>query len=153
MFVIVEHKPSDGSLNRMNFLSLFEKTSHKSAIQAAITLRARSPHRGSLATVEHPELDHRQIGSSSHNSAERVHFAHNGALGDTPDRRITGHLAYCLETAGDKPDTGAESRGSNGRLGPSVASAYDDHIEFTLEISQVGHTFKISAQPDSYPSS
>src|SRR4029078_8107958 len=85
-----------------------------------------------------------QIGASAHYAAQRIHLANNRTFGDTPNCRIAGHLANCLESAGDEPNAGADSGSSNSGLGSGVAGTDDDHIEFALEISIAGHTLKIS---------
>ena len=56
----VEDEPRDRALDRVNRRLLLEQRSNGAAIQPAIALRAGSPDRGSLATVEHAELQARR---------------------------------------------------------------------------------------------
>ena len=86
---------------------LFEQRAHGAAVQTAIALRARRPDRGSLAAVEHAELQRREIGRAAHDAAECVDFAHDRAFGDAADRRIARHLADGLERARDERDARA----------------------------------------------
>ena len=44
----------------------------------------------------------RQVRRAAHDPAERIHLAHDRALGDPADRGIAGHLADGLEILGQQ---------------------------------------------------
>jgi hypothetical protein len=69
LFVWCKNKACDGSLNSLKVRLLLEEGSHRPAIKPAITLCARSPDSGPFAAIQHPELDHGEIGSLSHDSS------------------------------------------------------------------------------------
>ena len=58
----------------------------------AVALRTRTPHRGSLAAVEHSELDAGTVGNNTHLAAQGVNLAHDLPLGDAAYCGITAHL-------------------------------------------------------------
>jgi hypothetical protein len=84
----LEHKPGDRALDCLQIWLLFKQSSDCSSIEAAIALGSWCPHSGALAAIQHSELNHGEIGGSSHNSSERIYLAHNGSFGDSADRRI-----------------------------------------------------------------
>jgi len=68
LFVSCKNKARDGSLHGLKVRLLLEEGSHRSAIKPAVALCARSPDSGPFAAIQHPELDHGEIGSPSHDS-------------------------------------------------------------------------------------
>jgi hypothetical protein len=86
--VRVEDETGNSALNRLQVAVLFEKGSNRTPIQPTITLRARCPDCRSLAPIEHPELNHSEVGSASHDSTERIDFANDRSLRNASDRRI-----------------------------------------------------------------
>jgi hypothetical protein len=101
--VLGKHKPRDGTLHGVQGTVLFEEEPYCAPVESAITLRAWCPHRRTLAPIEHTELDHGEIGSSSHYPAKRVHLTHNGSLRDPANCRVARHLTNCLERARNEP--------------------------------------------------
>jgi hypothetical protein len=69
LFISCKNEACDGSLHGLKVRLLLEEGSHRSAIEPAIALCARSPHSGPFAAIQHPELDHGEIGSLSHDSS------------------------------------------------------------------------------------
>ena len=133
--VPVQEQPGNRSLNRAEAAMLLEQGAHRAAVQSPVTLRPWSPDGGTLATIQHAKLDHRQVGGASHDAAHRIHFAHHRTLGYAADRGVARHLADGLEGAGDDRDRTSESRGGDRRLGTGMTCANDDHVEGRLEVA------------------
>jgi hypothetical protein len=83
LFIRREKESSDSALHSLESCMLLEERSDCAAVQSAIALRTRSPNSGPLAAVQHPELDHGEIGSPPHDSSQRIDFANDSALCDT----------------------------------------------------------------------
>src|SRR5687767_8845534 len=66
----IENESGNGALHSLEILLLFEEGSDCAPVKPAVTLGARSPYRRPLAAIEHTELDHGEVGSSSHDSSE-----------------------------------------------------------------------------------
>ena len=120
---------------------LLDERANGATVQPAIALRARRPHGGSFAAIEHAELQRREIGRARHDSAQRVDLARDSAFRDAADRRIARHLADRLERAGDETDARAKTRCGYGCLGAGVAGADDDDVELEFERER-GHPSK-----------
>jgi hypothetical protein len=88
MVARVEHKPGDRALDRLQVWLLFKESSDCSSIETPIALGSWCPHSGAFAAIQHSELNHREIGGSSHDSSERIYLAYDGSLGDSTDRWI-----------------------------------------------------------------
>jgi hypothetical protein len=73
-------------------------------------------------------LDSRRVGRPPHDPAERIDFTHDSTLGDSPDRRVTGHLTYGLEILGKQESSRTTSGGESGSLGAGVSAAYDNDV-------------------------
>jgi hypothetical protein len=69
LFVSCKNKACDSSLHGLKVRLLLEEGSHRSAIKPAVALCARSPDSGPFAAIQHPELDHGEIGSLPHDSS------------------------------------------------------------------------------------
>jgi hypothetical protein len=113
---------------------LLQESANRTPVEPAITLRARSPNSGALASVEHAELNHREIGSPSHDSAERIDLADDCSLGDSTDCGIARHLADRFERTGNEPDPSSETSCRNGRFGTGMPSTNDYDVEFGLKV-------------------
>src|SRR5262245_26152183 len=81
-----------GGLDCEARLSL-EQVLHRPAVELAVRLSAWPPNGWALAAIEDTELDPRQVGGPAHHAVERIDFAHEMALGQSPDRGVAGHLA------------------------------------------------------------
>jgi hypothetical protein len=103
----------------------FQEAPHRTSVEASIALSTRRPHRRSLGSVEHSELNPREIGCSAHYSAKRIDFAHDGSLGNSPDRWIARHLTDRLEMLSQEQR--ARSAASRQRRGFDACMASSDH--------------------------
>src|SRR5690349_10265523 len=66
----VEDQASDRTLNRANRRALLEQAAHGTTVEAAVALRPGGPDRRTLAAIEHPELQRREIRGSPHDTAK-----------------------------------------------------------------------------------
>jgi hypothetical protein len=139
-----KQKPGNGPLHGTQIFMLFEEGPYRASVESAIALRARRPNRRALAPIEHAKLEHGEIGSSSHYSAERVHLAHDRSFGNSTDRRVARHLPDRFERASDEPHSRAKASGCNCGFSSGMTGPDDDYIELGLEILRLGHTLKIS---------
>src|SRR4051812_42511084 len=129
---IVEEKSRNRSLDGHQSRVLLEKGADRASVKPAIALSARRPNCRALAAIQHPELKRREVGGATHDPAERIDFAHHGALCDAADGRIARHLAYGFQRARNEADGAAKAAGGNSRFGAGVAGADDDDIETLL---------------------
>jgi hypothetical protein len=86
--VLGKQKPGDSSLHGTQLFMLFEEGPNRAPVESPITLSAWRPYRGTLAPVEHSELEHGEIRRPSHYPAERVHFSYDGSFGNSTNRRV-----------------------------------------------------------------
>ena len=93
-----------------------------------IALRAGTPHRRSLAPIEHPKLHRRPIGDDPHQTAEGIQLAHDLPLGYAPHGGVARHLGDLVEIHGDEEGTGAEHSRRMGRLTAGMAGTDHDNI-------------------------
>jgi len=145
LFVRCKKEACNGSLHGLKVCLLFEEGSDGSAVKSAIALRARSPDSGPFAAIQHPELNHGEIGGLSHDSSQCIDLAHYRTFRNASNGRIARHLADRLERARDQADPSTKTRSSNRCLGPRMASAYDYNVEFGFEARQLRHTLKIKS--------
>ena len=102
---------------------------HGGGIEFSIGLGPWPPDRGTLAPVEHAELDATGIGHPPHQTIEGIDLADEMTLAETTDGRIAGHRADRRETMGDQRRPGAHPRGRARGLAAGMAAADHDHIE------------------------
>jgi hypothetical protein len=143
-FVLRKQEPRDGPLHGAQACMFLEERPYCAPVEPAITLSARRPDRWTLAPIEHAELEHGEIGSSAHYSAERIHLPYDGSLCNPADCRVARHLADRLERASDEPDSSAQASCADRGFSSGVTGPDDNYIEFGLEILWLGHTLKIS---------
>src|SRR3977135_4228554 len=72
--IAVEQQPRDCALNRLEAWVFFDQRPYRAAIQTTVALRAWRPYRGSLAPIQHAELERGHIGRSTHDAHDRLHF-------------------------------------------------------------------------------
>src|SRR5687767_7748842 len=84
----IEEQSCDSALDRLQGRVFFEERANSAPVQPTIALRSRRPYRGTLAAIEHPELERSEIGCPSHDSAKCVDFPDYRSLGDATDCRI-----------------------------------------------------------------
>ena len=141
----IENESGNRTLDSLQVSLVLEKRTDRASVQSAVALRAWSPHSRALAAVEHPELNHGKVSSSSHDSAECIDLTDHGSLGNAADRGIAGHLPDRFERARDQPHPSPETASRDRCLGTGVAGADHDDIEFRFKVPRLGHTLKISA--------
>ena len=66
-------------------------------VQQSVSLRPRSTHRCTLASIQNAELNAGLVRRDRHCSAERIDFLDEVPLADPADGRIAGHLAERLD--------------------------------------------------------
>jgi hypothetical protein len=157
-FVRREKEASNSALHRLEHCLLFEERSHRAAVQATIALCAGSPDGRAFTAVQHPELDHREIGGSPHDSAERIDLADDSAFCNSANGRVARHLTDRFESARDQADPNSKTRRCHRCLGSRVAGANDYNVKLGFEVLGMRHTLKIkrasalaSAFPESNP--
>jgi len=97
-----------------------------------VGLGAGGAHRRALAGVQDAELDAGLVDGMGHQAAEGVDLLDQVALADAADGRVAAHLAQGFDVVGEQQGARAEARGGQGRLGPGMAAAHYDDIEFVL---------------------
>ena len=137
--VIFEDEPCDSSLNRLKILMLFDEGPDSPAVESPVALSAWRPDCRSLAPVQHAKLEGGHVSRSTHDPAERVHFAHYGSFRNSADRRIAGHLSDRFERARDKADASAQPCSRNRGFGSGMTGTDHDHIEVSFSRGRVGH--------------
>jgi hypothetical protein len=105
-------------------------------VEPSIALCAWGPHGSTLAPVQHPELNHGQIGGPPHDSAKGIDLAYHRSLGDAANRRVTRHLANGLNSASDQSHLRAKACRDHSGLSASVSSAYDDNVKRKFESTE-----------------
>jgi hypothetical protein len=138
----IEDKSGNGALYRLQAFVLLEKRSNGPPVEAAIALCTRRPDSGALASVEHAELNHGEVGGPAHDSSKRIDLADDGSFGDATDGGIARHLANRFKRTRNQPNTRAEASGSNGCFRTSVAGADNYNIEFGFKVLPCGHTLR-----------
>jgi hypothetical protein len=129
----VEEQPSDGTLERLDTRMRFDQRANGPPVQPAIALRAWSPDRRTLAAVEHPELQRREIRGSTHDAPQRIDLAHHRSLRNAADGGVARHLADGLQRTRHEGDAGTAPRRSHGGLGSGVPSPDHQDVEFGFE--------------------
>jgi len=138
----VEDESGNCALHSLQVSVLLEKRSDRASVKPAVTLRPRSPDSRTLAAIEHAELNHGKVCSSSHDSSERIDLTNDRPFGDATDCRIARHLPDRFESACYQPDPGSEACGSDGRFGAGMARADDYDVEFGFKVLGWPHTLK-----------
>ncbi len=118
----------DRSLVKIECLSRLQQRSDRSWIKAPIALGPGRPHGRALRTVQHSKVQHRAVRRAPHDSAQRIHLARHGSLGDAPDRGVTRHLAHACEKRCDEERIRAHPLSGVGGLAARVATPDDDHV-------------------------
>ncbi len=119
----------DLGLDHAEIRRLRDRPLHRRRVERPVGLRARSAHGGTLAPVEHAELDSRRVRDPAHEPVERVDLAHQVSLAEPADRRIARHGADGGEAMRDQRRARAEPRRGRGRFAARVPAADDDDVE------------------------
>jgi hypothetical protein len=110
----------------------FEEAADRAPVHPSVTLRTRRPDSRPLPSIQHPELDRRQVRCSAHYPAKRINFTRDGAFCHATDGGVARHLPYSFERAGDEPDPRSGPGGSDGSFSPRVAATDHQNIEVDL---------------------
>jgi hypothetical protein len=105
-----------------------EERADRLAVELAVGLRTRRPHRGSLARIQGAELNPGAVGGARHRAPEGVDLAHQVSLADPADRRVAAHGAECLDALRQKERAHAHARRGQRRLGAGVSATDDDDV-------------------------
>ena len=130
----VEQQILDRALDDIETFGFGEQFRHRRAVELAVGLGARAPHRRSLAAVQHAELDAGAVDRAAHHPVERIDLAHQMALGQPADRRVARHLADRVAAMGDQGGTRAEPSRSGGGLAAGMTAADHDDIVFRASV-------------------
>ena len=117
---------------------LGEQRRHRLAVELAVGLGARPPHRRPLAAVQHAELDAGAVDRPAHDAVERVDLAHQMALGEPADRRVARHLADRRAAVRQQRRARADPRRRGRRLTAGMAAADHDDVVFRAGLAHGG---------------
>jgi hypothetical protein len=132
-FVVFKDQVGDFSLDQREIWCLLKLSAHLCAVDGSITLGARGLNGWAAAAIEQAEVDADLIRDHAHEPAKRVNLAHQMAFSNAADGRVAGHLGDQVNVERDKRGFASHPGGSMSRFAPGVASANDDHIEFSVE--------------------
>ena len=82
------------------------------------------PRRG----IQQAKLDADRIRDLAHDAAQRVHLAHQVALGNAAHGGIAGHLGDQVQIQGEERGPQAHAGSRDSRLATGVTRAHDHHI-------------------------
>ena len=149
----VEHQILGRPFDNVESVDLGEDFRHRAAVQLAVGLGARAPHRRSLAAVQHAELDAGPVDRAAHDAVERVDLAHQMALGEPADRRVARHLADRRARMRQQRRARAQPRRRRGRLAPGMAAADHDDIVGSADFVHGGANLGMAAPTVEYRAS
>ena len=125
----VGHDVLDRRRPHLQVRLLAQQVLHRRAEETAVRLGARPPHRGSLAPVEHAELDAGAIDGAAHDSVQGIDLADQMSLAQAADRRVARHDADGVDPMGRQQRPGAQARRGGRRLAARVSSPHHDYVE------------------------
>ena len=96
---------------------------------------ARTPHGGTLRTVEHTELERRGVRDQTGVSAQGVDLPDDLAFGDSTHSRVATHLRQTIEIRCKKQDGRTHAGGSHSCLAAGMSASDYNDIEVAV------HTF------------
>lgn len=140
----IENESGNSALHGLQILLLFEEGSDCAPVQPTVALRSRSPYSWPLAAIEHAELNHGEVGSSSHDSAERIDLANDRPLGNATNCRIARHLTDRFQRTRDQPHPSSETSSSDRRFSAGMTGADNYDVELSFKVLSWRHTLKIS---------
>src|SRR5579862_3054118 len=144
---LVDEQTRHRALNTAQVRVPFQQRTDGSPVQAAVALRARRPHSGPLAPIEHTELQCRQIRCTTHDSTQRVDLAHDGPFGNAADGRVAGHLPDGLERARYESHASADTSGRHSRFGAGVTGADYQNVKLHFETSAISSAHDLKVEP------
>ena len=125
---VFDPQVGDLGLEHREVRLVFDQRADRLAVQRAIRLRPRRPHRRALAGVQRAELDAGPIDRARHRAAERVDFLDQVTLADAADGGVAAHLAERLDALRHEQRATAHPRRSQGGFGAGVTAADHDDV-------------------------
>ena len=119
-------------LEQLQVRLILERLPNRRAIQHAIRLRPRRPHRRAFRRIQNPELDAGAIRRLRHDTTERIDLANQMPLADAPDRRVARHLPQRLDVLRQQQGPRAAARSRECGLGTGMAATDHDHIKLVV---------------------
>ena len=95
-----------------------------------VALRPGTPHRGAFRTIEHPELDGRQVGDAAHLTAQCIYLSDNLTFGNSSDCRVARHGGHFAHVHREQQRARSQPCGGRGGFASGVSAADDDNIVF-----------------------
>ena len=116
-------------LEQVQTLLTLERLPYCRLVKHTIGLGTGRTHGRTLTGIEDAELNPRHVGRTGHQSTEGIDLLDQMTLADTPDGRVTAHLADGLDVVGKQQGTRPEARRGEGCFRPRVPAAdYNDII-------------------------
>jgi hypothetical protein len=97
-------------------------------VERLVHLGAQGAHGRSFARVQHPQVGERRIRDQRHRPAQRIHLAHQMALGGSADRAVAGQPADAFPAAGHQQRLAAHPRRGERGFAPGVPAADHQNI-------------------------
>jgi hypothetical protein len=132
--VRIKDESRDRALYGLQITVLFEQRSDCPPVESAVALRSWSPDSRAFAAIQHAELNHGEVSSSSHDSSKRIDLADDGSLCYATDCRIARHLSDRFECARDQSHSSSKASSCNGCLGAGMTSTDDNDVEFGFKV-------------------
>ena len=126
--VLLDQEVFDRLLKECEPGLVLDRRAHRGLIEDAVGLGTCRPHRRSLAGVEDAKLDTAAIRRACHQAAERIDLLDQMTLADTPDGRVTAHLADGFDILGQKERAQAAAGRRKRRFGARVTAAHHHHV-------------------------
>jgi len=127
--VVLNNQVLDSVLDQRQVFIFGKDRLDRLAIEFAICLCSRPPHRWPLGPVEHPELDTAAIRRPAHHPVEGVDFTDQMPLAQPANRRVARHLPNGRKLVGHQRRPSAEPRSGSGSLGAGMPTANDNDVE------------------------
>jgi hypothetical protein len=108
---------------------LADRSLHRGGIELAVGLGPGAADRGTLAAVEHAELDPAGIGHAAHQAVERIDLADQMTLAETADGGIAGHRADGGKAMRQQGRRGTRPRRRCRGFTAGMAAADDDDVK------------------------
>ena len=96
-FVALDDQVLGALLEKGDIRMILQHLPDGGLVQDAVRLRTGSADSRSFTRIQGAELDTRTVRGMTHGPAQRIDLLDQMALADTPDGRVAGHLAQCLD--------------------------------------------------------
>ncbi len=130
--------------NQLGYLGLLDfqirlglqHLAHLQAVLLLVALRSWRPDRWSARGIQQAKLDADSVGHLAHDSAQRVHLAHEMPLGDAANGGIARHLRDEIEVKRIQRSLQAHARRSHGGFATGMTRTYHHNIIGFSELLQ-----------------